>query len=83
MTYNVLAERMATPSQHPYTPSRVLSWSYRKELLLQEILQANADIVCLQVRPLFPLLSPFPLLIHVVLCCPLGVVVDGDLLLML
>lgn len=59
MTYNVLAERMATPSQHPYTPSRVLGWSYRKDLLLQEILHANADIVCLQVRSSPSLLS-FP-----------------------
>ena len=31
-----------------YVPERVLSWAYRKTLILEEIREQNADIVCLQ-----------------------------------
>lgn len=31
-----------------YVPDRVLSWAYRKTLILEEILEQKADIVCLQ-----------------------------------
>ncbi|KAI8361042.1 Endonuclease/exonuclease/phosphatase [Mortierella sp. GBAus27b] len=46
--YNILAEKYATPQMYGYTPSWALSWEYRKELILQEILAYSADIVCLQ-----------------------------------
>ena len=49
MTYNVLAENYATRSQYGYCPSWALGWSYRKNLILKEILTNQADIVCLQV----------------------------------
>jgi CCR4-NOT transcription complex subunit 6 len=49
MCYNTLCEKYATPQTYGYTPSWALSWDYRKDLLLQEILNYNADIVCLQV----------------------------------
>ncbi|KAJ3021509.1 Glucose-repressible alcohol dehydrogenase transcriptional effector [Thoreauomyces humboldtii] len=48
MTYNILAEKYATAQQYAYTPSWALSWDYRKDLLLQDILNYNADIICLQ-----------------------------------
>jgi mRNA deadenylase 3'-5' endonuclease subunit Ccr4 len=48
--YNILAEKYATPQMYGYTPSWALSWEYRKELILQEILAYSADIVCLQVK---------------------------------
>ena len=48
MAYNMLCDKMATHSQHGYTPSQALSWGYRKQLLLQEIRDQNADISCLQ-----------------------------------
>jgi len=48
-SYNILAEKYATPQMYGYTPSWALSWEYRKELILQEILAYSADIVCLQV----------------------------------
>lgn len=48
MTYNVLAENYATRSQYGYCPSWALGWSYRKNLILKEILTNQADIVCLQ-----------------------------------
>lgn len=31
-----------------YVPERVLSWAYRKTLILDEIREQNADIICLQ-----------------------------------
>ncbi|KAJ3220225.1 Glucose-repressible alcohol dehydrogenase transcriptional effector [Clydaea vesicula] len=48
LCYNALCDKYATPGTYPYTPSWVLNWEYRKDLLLQEILNYNADIVCLQ-----------------------------------
>ncbi|KAK4702765.1 CCR4-NOT transcription complex subunit 6, partial [Phenoliferia sp. Uapishka_3] len=48
MCYNILCEHMATPQMYGYTPSWALSWDYRKELILQEILNSNSDIICLQ-----------------------------------
>lgn len=46
--YNILCEKAATPQMYGYTPSWALSWEYRKELILQEILGYSADIICLQ-----------------------------------
>lgn len=48
MTYNILAENYATRTQYGYCPSWALSWSYRKELILKEIITNQADIICLQ-----------------------------------
>jgi CCR4-NOT transcription complex subunit 6 len=49
MCYNTLCEKYATPQSYGYTPSWALSWDYRKDLLLQELLNYSADIICLQV----------------------------------
>jgi len=46
--YNILCEKMATSQMYGYTPSWALSWDYRKELILQEILGCGSDILCLQ-----------------------------------
>lgn len=54
--YNILADPYATAQMYGYTPSWALTWEYRKELILQEILAYSADIICLQVR-LFPFLT--------------------------
>ncbi|KAL8280573.1 hypothetical protein RQP46_006896 [Phenoliferia psychrophenolica] len=48
LCYNILCEHMATPQMYGYTPSWALSWDYRKELILQEVLNYSSDIVCLQ-----------------------------------
>lgn len=48
MSYNVLCERYATSTLYGYTPSWALSWSYRKDLIMQELGGYNADIICLQ-----------------------------------
>ncbi|KAL8973164.1 MAG: hypothetical protein Q9183_000127 [Haloplaca sp. 2 TL-2023] len=48
LSYNILCDKYATSSQYGYTPSEVLSWVYRKDLILGEIRGHNADIVCLQ-----------------------------------
>ncbi|KAI8825151.1 Endonuclease/exonuclease/phosphatase [Fimicolochytrium jonesii] len=48
MCYNILCEKYATPAMYAYTPSWALNWEYRRDLLLQDILNYNADIVLLQ-----------------------------------
>ncbi|KAJ3361548.1 Glucose-repressible alcohol dehydrogenase transcriptional effector [Kappamyces sp. JEL0680] len=50
MSYNTLCEKYVSPQLYGYTPSWALAWDYRKDLLLQEILNYSADIICLQVR---------------------------------
>ncbi|KAI4103555.1 MAG: hypothetical protein L6R37_003772 [Teloschistes peruensis] len=48
LSYNVLCDKYATSSQYGYTPSEVLSWNYRKNIILGEVKDHDADIVCLQ-----------------------------------
>ncbi|KAJ3226660.1 Glucose-repressible alcohol dehydrogenase transcriptional effector [Chytriomyces hyalinus] len=48
LCYNTLCDKYATPQTYSYTPSWALAWDYRKELILSEIVNYNADIVCLQ-----------------------------------
>lgn len=48
LNYNVLCEKYASPQSYAYVPSWVLNWEYRRELILQEVLNYNADVVCLQ-----------------------------------
>jgi len=46
--YNILCERYATERLYGYTPSWALSWDYRKQLILSEIIDSEADFLCLQ-----------------------------------
>ncbi|KAJ5505453.1 Leucine-rich repeat typical subtype [Penicillium expansum] len=48
LSYNTLCDSSATQSHYGYVPSRVLSWEYRRELILNELRSHNSDIVCLQ-----------------------------------
>lgn len=48
MCYNILCDKYASPTAYSYTPSWVLQWDYRKELIISEIINYSADIVCLQ-----------------------------------
>ncbi|OAL32638.1 hypothetical protein AYO22_00251 [Fonsecaea multimorphosa] len=48
LNYNILCDRYATQQQYGYVPERVLTWGFRKTLILEEIREMNADIVCLQ-----------------------------------
>lgn len=48
LSYNILCDKYATASQYGYTPSEVLSWDYRKDVILNEVKDYDADIVCLQ-----------------------------------
>ncbi|KAE8228510.1 hypothetical protein CF326_g6554 [Tilletia indica] len=48
LTYNILCDRYATSQMYGYTPSWALSWDYRKELILQEVMSYSADVCCLQ-----------------------------------
>ncbi|KAJ5570053.1 uncharacterized protein N7459_009483 [Penicillium hispanicum] len=48
LSYNTLCDSSATQTQYGYTPSRVLSWQFRRELILNELRSHSSDIVCLQ-----------------------------------
>jgi len=48
LSFNILCDKYATPTQHGYTPSQALSWDHRRELILDELRARDADIVCLQ-----------------------------------
>lgn len=48
LSYNTLCDQSATQQHYGYAPSRVLSWEYRRDLILSEIRSHDADIACLQ-----------------------------------
>lgn len=48
LSYNMLADLYATTDQHGYCPPWALAWPYRRVNLLKELLQYDADIMCLQ-----------------------------------
>ncbi|CAA2981718.1 carbon catabolite repressor protein 4 homolog 1-like [Olea europaea var. sylvestris] len=48
LSYNVLSDAYATSELYSYCPSWALSWPYRRQNLLREIVGYRADIVCLQ-----------------------------------
>jgi CCR4-NOT transcription complex subunit 6 len=48
LSFNILCERYATERLYGYTPSWALSWDYRKNLILEEIISHEADFLCLQ-----------------------------------
>lgn len=48
MCHNILCQKYATPQVYGYTPSWALSWDYRRDLIISDILAYNADIFCLQ-----------------------------------
>ncbi|KAK0720321.1 Endonuclease/exonuclease/phosphatase [Lasiosphaeris hirsuta] len=47
-TWNILCDKFATTTLYGYTPTGALSWEYRKERIIQEIRDRDADILCLQ-----------------------------------
>lgn len=48
LSYNVLSDACATSESYSYCPSWALSWPYRRQNLLREIVGYHADILCLQ-----------------------------------
>ncbi|ORZ23360.1 Endonuclease/exonuclease/phosphatase [Absidia repens] len=48
LCYNILCPRYVNDQKYGYTPSWALEWDYRKELILSEIAEIEADIICLQ-----------------------------------
>lgn len=48
LSYNILSDVYATSELYSYCPSWALSWPYRRQNLLREIVGYHADIVCLQ-----------------------------------
>lgn len=48
LSYNILCDKYCTQAQYGYTPSAALAWEHRRETILGELRERNADIVCLQ-----------------------------------
>lgn len=48
LSYNVLSDLYATSEMYSYCPPWALSWAYRRQNLLREIIGYRADILCLQ-----------------------------------
>lgn len=48
LSYNTLCDTSATQSHYGYAPSRILSWDFRRELILNELKSHDSDIVCMQ-----------------------------------
>ncbi|KAK4157534.1 Endonuclease/exonuclease/phosphatase [Chaetomidium leptoderma] len=48
LTWNILCDKFATSSLYGYTPPTALSWDYRKQRIIQELHERDADILCLQ-----------------------------------
>ncbi|KAE8700914.1 Carbon catabolite repressor protein 4-like protein 1 [Hibiscus syriacus] len=48
LSYNILSDSYASSELYSYCPSWALSWPYRRQNLLREIVGYRADIVCLQ-----------------------------------
>ncbi|MCE5165649.1 Carbon catabolite repressor protein 4 1 [Datura stramonium] len=48
LSYNILSDAYATNELYSYCPSWALSWTYRRQNLLREMVGYHADIVCLQ-----------------------------------
>jgi CCR4-NOT transcription complex subunit 6 len=48
LQFNTLADYLCDSKSFPHADPRILTWSYRKEKLVQEILQLNADVVQLE-----------------------------------
>ena len=48
VTYNILAEIYATQQQYPYCDFWALSWDYRFQNILRELIDACPDVICLQ-----------------------------------
>lgn len=52
LCYNVLCDKYATNTLYSYCPSWALAWNYRKEKILRELQEYDADIITLQVDQL-------------------------------
>ena len=48
VTYNVLAAIYATQTMFPYCPMWALSWNFRKDMILRELMGYDADVLCMQ-----------------------------------
>jgi len=48
VTYNVLAEIYATQQQYPYCDLWALSWDYRFQNILREVIDASPEVICFQ-----------------------------------
>jgi CCR4-NOT transcription complex subunit 6 len=46
--YNILCDRHVRPQWFSHTSPSALSWDYRRKHILKELIDSNADVLCLQ-----------------------------------
>ncbi len=47
-SWNILCDKYATPQTYGYTPTAALNWDYRKDCILEELRERDADFLALQ-----------------------------------
>lgn len=47
-SWNILCDKYATSQQYGYTPTNALNWDYRKDCILSELADRDADFLALQ-----------------------------------
>ncbi|CAH0038502.1 unnamed protein product [Clonostachys rhizophaga] len=47
-SWNILCDKYATPQTYGYTPTSALNWDYRKDCVLEELRERDADFLALQ-----------------------------------
>jgi len=48
LSWNTLCDKYASSTLYGYTPASALSWEYRRDSIMQEFHERDADILCLQ-----------------------------------
>ena len=48
VSYNILSEIYATKQMYPHLDTWALAWPYRRMLIIKELMEMHADVVCLQ-----------------------------------
>ena len=48
MSYNVLADQLATLDYHPGQTKEMLDFSFRSTRIIEEIRQSDASLICMQ-----------------------------------
>lgn len=47
-SFNILCDRACTTALYGYNPSNALLWEYRRDMILRQLKETDADILCLQ-----------------------------------
>ena len=49
LSFNILHDRYCAAAHYPYCPNWARTWEYRKKIIFDQLMNANTDIIALQV----------------------------------